>query len=101
VLRIQHGRAALVQLAALLAVAAVAWWYFAPDTLPVALRHAAPPSPNLTTAPPQLYRWRDAKGQLHVTDVAPADRPYETVRYNPDTNVVPAYHKPGEKVETE
>jgi len=100
-MKTQHGRAALILLAAILALAAVAWWYFAPDTLPVAVRHLTPPSPNLSAAPQALYKWRDEKGQLHVTDVAPKDRPYETVRYNPDTNVVPAYHKPGEKAETQ
>lgn len=99
-MKAQQGRAALALLAAIAALAAMAWWYFAPDTLPVALRHAAPPSPNLTAAPPELYKWRDANGQLHVTDVAPKDRPYETLRYNPDTNVVPAYRKPGEKADT-
>ena len=97
----QAGRTTWMALAALMLFAAVAWWYFAPDTLPTALRHAALPSPNLTAAPPELYKWRDEKGQLHVTDVAPKDRPYETVRYNPNTNVMPAYHKPGEKAETE
>ena len=93
--RAQPGRAALWLLLAVI-LAAAAWWYFAPDTLPTALRHAAPPSPTLGDKPPALYKWRDAQGQLHVTDVAPTDRPYETVRYRPDQNVVPAYHKPGE-----
>jgi hypothetical protein len=89
------GRAALWLLLAL-ALAATAWWYLAPGSLPPALRHAAPPSPGLTDAPPPLYKWRDAQGQVHVTDVAPGDRPYETLRYRADLNVVPAYRKPGE-----
>ena len=91
----QSGRAWPLFLAIVLGLAA-AWWYFAPDTLPTALRQAAPPSPGLEKNPPALYKWRNAAGQLHVTDVPPANRPYETVRYNPATNVVPAYHKPGE-----
>jgi uncharacterized protein DUF4124 len=33
---------------------------------------------------------RDAQGRRHVTDQPPADRPYETVRYDPNTNVVPS-----------
>ncbi|MFO1517683.1 MAG: DUF4124 domain-containing protein [Lysobacterales bacterium] len=92
----QQGRAVLWIVPVLALAAALAWWYFAPDTLPPALRHAAPPSPRLDAAPPALYKWRDAQGQLHVTDVPPTDRPYETVRYRPELNVVPAYRKPGE-----
>lgn len=92
----QQGRAVVWFLLAVLVGGAAAWWYFAPDTLPPALRHAAPPSPRLDAAPPALYKWRDAQGQLHVTDVPPKDRPYETVRYDPKLNVVPAYRKAGE-----
>ena len=32
---------------------------------------------------------------LHVTDTAPTDRPYETVRYDPNVNVVPNVLPPG------
>jgi len=63
-----------------------AWWYFAPETMPVQLRAAVPASPKFA---PTLYKWHDAKGGLHVTDVPPTDRPYETVRYDPNVNVVP------------
>jgi hypothetical protein len=38
---------------------------------------------------PPLYKWRDAKGRLNITDKPPVDRPYETVQYDPDANVVP------------
>lgn len=79
----------------LLAAAAAAWWYFAPQTLPTLVRHTAPLSPNAAGASPNLYKWRDANGRLNVTDVPPKDRPYETVRYDPNTNVVPGYRKPG------
>ena len=72
--------------------AALAWWYFAPETLPDALRTAVPASPR---AAPVLYKWRDAHGALHVTDAPPADRPYETVRYDPNVNVVPSILPPG------
>lgn len=41
-----------------------------------------------------LYKWRDDKGRLHVTDQPPPDRPYETVRYDPKTNVVPGRTSP-------
>lgn len=63
-----------------------AWWYFAPASMPEWLARAIPPSPRLG---PPLYKWRDDKGRLHVTDAPPADRAYETVRYDPETNVVP------------
>ena len=76
-----------VWLLGLLAVAAAAcWWYFAPDSLPQPLKAMLPASPK---AAPALYKWRDANGGLHVTDKPPADRPYETVRYDPNVNVVP------------
>ncbi|UXI69247.1 DUF4124 domain-containing protein [Tahibacter amnicola] len=77
--------------------AAAAWWYFFPATLPTAIRHTLPASPTVQTAPPPLYKWRDANGRLNVTDQPPPDRPYETVRYNPDTNVVPGYKRPEDK----
>jgi hypothetical protein len=70
---------------ALLASAA-AWWYFAPDTLPAVVRTWVPAAPK---SAPALYKWRDAKGHLHYTDTPPADRPYETVRYDPNANVLP------------
>ena len=73
---------------ALLAVAAFAWWRFAPDTLPEFARRAIPPSP---VANPPLYKWRDAQGRWQVTDTPPQDRPYETVVVDPATNVVPGY----------
>lgn len=75
-----------------LTAAALAWWYYLPDTLPAPLKSIAPVSPK---AAPALYKWRDAKGGLHVTDVPPADRPYETVRYDPNVNVVPNVLPPG------
>lgn len=89
---VQTGRA-LPWTLALLAVAsgAAAWWYFAPQSLPHAIQTLAPMSPK---AMPTLYKWHDAKGQLHVTDVPPTDRPYEAVRYDPNTNVVPTVVPP-------
>jgi len=81
-------------LLALLALAAAAWWYYAPQSLPAALRQAAPASPNARSATPTLYKWRDARGRLNVTDEPPKDRAYEAVQYDPNTNVVPGYHRP-------
>lgn len=87
---------ALTWLLVALAAGLVAWWYFAPQTLPTAVRHVAPVSPSADRASPPLYKWRDDKGRLNVTDVPPSDgRKYETVRYDPNTNVVPGYRAPG------
>ena len=63
-----------------------AWWYFAPDTLPAFVKAQLPASPK---SAPALYKWRDAKGQLHYSDTPPVDRPYETVRFDPNANVLP------------
>jgi hypothetical protein len=70
-----------------LAAAAGAWWYYAPETLPRFVKAQLPVSPKSN---PVLYKWRDAKGGLHVTDTPPADRPYETLKFDPRTNVVPS-----------
>lgn len=82
-----RGRALIFFLVLLAVAAAGCWWYFAPDSLPGLLQAHVPRSPNAT---PRLYKWRDAKGGLHVTDTPPTDRPYETLKYNPNTNVVPS-----------
>jgi len=70
----------------LLLAGAGAWWYFAPNTLPSFVKTQLPASAQSN---PVLYKWRDAKGGLHVTDTPPPDRPYETVRYDPNANVLP------------
>ena len=87
----QSGRAWPFLLALVAAAAGYAWWYLAPDTLPEVVRKELPVSAR---ANPVLYRWRDAKGQTHVTDVPPTDRPYETLHYDPRTNVVPSVVPP-------
>ncbi|HET7924554.1 MAG TPA: DUF4124 domain-containing protein [Rhodanobacteraceae bacterium] len=83
-----EGRASIVFtiLVALIATVA-AWWYFAPASMPAWLARSVPASPKLG---PPLYKWRDDKGRLQVTDKPPPDRAYETVRYDPNTNVVPS-----------
>jgi hypothetical protein len=86
-MQFEHGRGAIWFFAVFALVAsAAAWWYLAPDSLPAFVRQQLPVSP---TSNPVLYKWRDAKGGLHVTDTPPTDRPFETVHYDPKVNVVP------------
>jgi len=85
-----HFRIGLIILLAI-AAAATACWYFAPGFLPDPLKALVPALPKEN---PLLYKWRDAKGQPHVTDTPPIDRPYETLHYNPNTNVVPSVMPP-------
>jgi hypothetical protein len=82
----QRGKA-VVWVLVFVAIGAAAWWYFLPQTLPASIRAALPPSPN---AHAQVYKWRDAKGRLQLTSTPPTDRPYETVEYDPNLNVLPA-----------
>jgi len=84
--RSQAGRAWPVLLLVLAAAAGAVWWYLAPDTLPDPVRKLLPVSDR---ANPALYKWKDAKGRWNVTDVPPTDRPYETLKYDPNTNVLP------------
>jgi Domain of unknown function (DUF4124) len=76
---------------AALAVAASAWWYLAPQTLPAALRNVLPASPRSSG---DVYKWRDDKGRVHITSEKPADRPYETLHFDPRLNVVPSVTPP-------
>jgi Domain of unknown function (DUF4124) len=87
----QSGRVWPFFLVVIAASARYAWWYFAPDALPDPLRKLLPASAR---ANPVLYKWRDAKGRWNVTDTPPADRPYETLKYDPKTNVVPTVVPP-------
>jgi len=77
-----------------------AWiWYQRPDLLPEGVQVNNPQSPIYA---PVVYRWKDAEGRTQITDQPPAGRPYETVRIDPATNVVPdtlptARDVPGER----
>jgi len=83
-----QGRASFLFMVLVALIAAVgAWWYFAPASMPAWLARSVPAPPKLG---PPLYKWRDDKGRLQVTDKPPSDRAYETVRYDPNTNVVPS-----------
>jgi|CXWL01.1.fsa_nt_gi hypothetical protein len=111
--------ALLLLILALLAVATWATWRYAPEYLPGFVRLQLPLSPldplsptlpaeagpGVVAAPapagpreanPPLYKWKDAKGVWNVTDQPPKGRDYETVRVNPDTNVVPSEPVPEE-----
>jgi len=90
--RCATGRALVALLLLLILAGAAAWWYLAPDTLPAFVKTWLPASPKSN---PLLYKWRDAKGGLHITDTPPADRPYETIRYDPNANVLPKGVAPG------
>ena len=71
----------------LLQAAAAAYvWYLEPERLPTEWRRG---NPNSRDYMPLLYRWKDAAGVVQVTDRPPPDRPYETVRIDPNTNRVP------------
>jgi hypothetical protein len=74
-----------------LAIAASAWWYLAPQTLPAALRGILPASPKTV---PEVYKWKDDKGRVQFTSTPPPDRPYETLHYDPNLNVVPSVTPP-------
>lgn len=90
-----------IALLVLAAAGAWAWWRYSPETLPDFVRPARelPPSAGATVVAewnatgdpnPPLFKWKDAKGQWHVTDKPPASGAYEKVVVDPDTNVLPA-----------
>ena len=84
---------ALVVVAATGGIAA--WWSIAPDTLPALVKQQLPVS---SRSNPLLYRWKDAKGGVHVTDAPPTDRPFETLHYDPNANVVPTVVPPKDTI---
>ncbi len=71
---------------ALLAGLAGWLWFRAPEYLPLELRRGNPNSPDYA---PLVYRWKDDAGRTQLTDRPPDGRPFETVRIDPATNVVP------------
>jgi hypothetical protein len=62
------------------------YWYTTPQTVPSWARGWLPGMPEYTGP---LYRWRDDQGRMQVTDKPPKGRPYETVQYRSNANVVP------------
>jgi len=73
----------------LLVIAALAIWYFAPRYLPDSVRERLPTPEMSPGHNPVLYKWKDDQGRWNVTDDPPDDRPFEEVRIDPDTNVLP------------
>ena len=74
----------------LLAVAASvagAWFYLKRNEAPTWLKGTGiAPKP----APTVVYKWRDAQGAWHVTDLPPPDgTPHERLEYARDQNVLP------------
>ncbi len=67
-----------------------AWWYYAPQSLPPAVRERLSVSRESAAHNPVLYKWKDAEGRWNVTDRPPEGRAYEEVRVDPDVNVLPA-----------
>jgi hypothetical protein len=81
------GLLAGIALTLVLLAGAAAWvWHYSPESLPAEWRRDNPHSRDYA---PVIYRWKDAEGVVQLTDRPPADRPYETVRIDPDRNVVP------------
>ena len=72
----------------LIALAAVAGyvWRYSPETLPLEWRRDNPHSRDYS---PAVYRWKDDQGVVQLTDEPPTDRPYETIRIDPNQNIVP------------
>lgn len=75
--------------------AALAWWLTPAGSRlnPFSMQpHQAPgvERPAEAAPAPELYRWRDAQGVLHVSQRPPADgQAYERVDIPQDRNVVP------------
>jgi hypothetical protein len=85
--RVQPAVWILLAIVLVVAGGGFAWWRHAPDSMPAFVKPYLPVSPESN---PPLYRWRDDQGRVHVTDRPPEDgRPYETLKFHPDTNVVP------------
>lgn len=41
-------------------------------------------------APVTMYKWHDEQGQVHYTSEPPAERPYEAMEVDPNTNMLPS-----------
>lgn len=69
----------------------ILYWYTTPQDAPSWVRNWLPGLPEYTGP---LYRWRDDKGREQITDKPPRGRPYETITYRTNANVMPSQNKP-------
>ena len=69
--------------------AAVGWWALGHPGYLTGNQKVARAEAARAATEPKLYRWRDAKGVLQITDQAPKGRKYETVKLREDVNVIP------------
>ena len=74
---------------AVLIAGALGWWYLGHPGYETTEQKLARYDAAEKAAEPKVYRWRDDKGVLHVTDTPPSNRPYEKVELNEDVNVMP------------
>ncbi len=51
--------------------------------------------PETPVKPARMYKWRDGKGTVHLSDQPNTDGPCEMVMVNPNVNVVPVGNKKG------
>ena len=83
-----HGVVAVV------AVAAASWWLMGHPGYETTEQALARLEASQKAAQPALYRWRDDKGVLQITDTAPKGRNYEKVALREDVNIVPMAPEP-------
>ena len=76
-------------LLAAIALAVAAWWWFTRE-MPRREREralAAQTAARQAERANSLYRWRDASGQLQVTEEPPKGRKYERVSRTPEDGI--------------
>lgn len=80
----------------LLAVAAGAYYIYRNPTVVSPLVEGTPLERTVreTLGTTRLYKWRDAKGTVHITDEPPPEgTKFEKLEYQNDANVVPSVPK--------
>ncbi len=80
----------------LVAVAAGAYYVYRNPTVVSPLVEGTPLESTIRDAlgTTRLYKWRDTKGTVHITDEPPPEgTKFETLEYQNDANVVPSLPK--------
>lgn len=80
----------------LIAVAAGAYYVYRNPTVVSPLVEGTPLESTVreTLGTTRLYKWRDAKGTVHITDEPPPEgTKFEKLEYQNDANVVPSLPK--------